>query len=360
MSSTLFNINDNVCGDLSDSREILRTAEYVSLRHPDKICDQISDAILDAHLAQDPDARVAVDVAGGHGTIFITGEISSRTQNIDVAKIARRVAGQRANGADYEIISRIAEQSPEIARGVDSGGAGDQGVMIGFATDETRELLPREFQLAKSLNQHLFARWPGDGKTQITTRGRVIQTIVASWQNVARENLVKEIIKWLNKNRLEQPENIFANPAGDWSVGGFDADSGLTGRKLAVDNYGPRVPLGGGAFSGKDPSKVDRSGAYAARQIAREILDQTKRDCREHLNCANKFDGQHEVSVRLAYAIGRANPIEAAAIIDGHARNVTHEYDLTPRGIIKRLNLKRPIYEQLTRDGRFPELPIKS
>ncbi|MCL2280847.1 methionine adenosyltransferase domain-containing protein [Candidatus Saccharibacteria bacterium] len=315
-----------------------RTAESVSPKHPDKLCDQISDAILDAHLAQDKNARVAVDVAGGHGKVFITGEVTSRATGVNVEKIARRIAG------DVEVIAKLAEQSPEIAQGVDTGGAGDQGIMIGYACDETPELLPLEVVLSRRLNQFIFAKFPFDGKTQVTLKDDQIDSIVASFQNATGVELKQEIEKWLKTplagSFLAKDIKIFANPAGDWSRGGFDSDAGLTGRKLAVDNYGPRIAVGGGCFSGKDPSKVDRSAAYMARRIAVDYLRERS---------------AHEVFVRLAYAIGVAEPLEKSIIVDGQHEIITDTYDLTPRGIIEFLNLKRPIYEPTARYGHFGE-----
>lgn len=311
-----------------------RTAESVSPKHPDKLCDQISDAILDAHLREDRLARVAVDVAGGHGKVFVTGEVTSLAKNVDVAAIVRRIAG------DVELIEHIAAQSPEIAVGVDTGGAGDQGIMIGYATSETAEYLPLEVVLARRLNQSIFAIWPYDGKTQITLDGDEIVQVVASFQQATQDELRNHVQKWLESDDLAKANDavqIHVNPCGDWQIGGFDADAGLTGRKLAIDNYGPRIPIGGGAFSGKDPSKVDRSAAYIARKIAIDYLNQRQ---------------AKEVFVRLAYAIGVAEPLEVTVIIDGIAEKGVG-YDVTPNGIIDSLDLRRPIYEQTARYGHF-------
>lgn len=317
------------------SKSIYKTAESVSPKHPDKICDQISDAILDAHLTEDPDARVAVDVTGGHGKVFVTGEVTSHAKNVDVVAIVKRLAG------DVEVIEHIAEQSPEIANGVDTGGAGDQGIMVGYATNETPELLPLEVVLSRNLNQSLYERWPYDGKTQVTTKDGRITSIVASFQHAKHDELDAAVKQWLDSNKYavadEDGVAFHINPAGDWDQGGFDADAGLTGRKLIVDNYGPRIPIGGGAFSGKDPSKVDRSAAYIARRIAIDYL--------------KKYDA-HEVFVYLAYAIGYAEPLEATVVIDGNSE-VVEGYDLTPHGIIKHLDLKRAIYEETARYGHF-------
>lgn len=325
---------------------VYRTAESVSPKHPDKICDQISDAILDAHLAEDPFARVAVDVAGAHGKIFIAGEVTSRATSVDIAAIVHRIAGVKADGAPFEIIESIEAQSPEIAQGVNGGGAGDQGIMVGYATNETPEYLPLEYVLARSLNQYLYKKWPYDGKTQVTLLGRRIISIVASFQHAPTPELTEAVKEWARtqdyvskyfvKYQNDTP-TLHINPAGDWEVGGFDADSGLTGRKLAVDNYGPRVPLGGGAFSGKDGTKVDRSGAYIARQIAVDYL--------------KKYEAE-EVYVYLAYAIGYPHPVEATVTIDGTQKKIKG-YNLTPEGIIKKLNLRTPGFEARARYGHF-------
>lgn len=308
-----------------------RTAESVSPGHPDKICDQISDAILDAHVAQDANARVAVDVAGGHGTVFVTGEVTARGAAVDIEEIVRRIAG------DVKLIDTIAPQSTEIAQGVNTGGAGDQGIMIGYATNETPQYLPLEVVLARQLNEYLYAIWPFDGKTQVTVHEGKIHSVVASFQHAPASKLRQAVQVWLHDLAVDETVELYINPSGDWQVGGFDADAGLTGRKLAVDNYGPRIPIGGGAFSGKDPSKVDRSAAYMARKIAVDYV---------------KARGAQEVYVRLAYAIGIAEPLETTVVVDGVSEKVVG-YDLTPRGIIESLNLKRPIYEQTARYGHF-------
>lgn len=312
-----------------------KTAESVSPKHPDKLCDQISDAILDAYLKKDPEARVAAETCGGHGVVFVTGEITSTVPEIDIPEIVRRIAGD-----DIEVHTKIVKQSSEIAAGVDTGGAGDQGIMIGYACDETPEMLPLEVVLARRLNQFIFEKYPFDGKTQITVApDGSIDSVVASFQNAPKAKLEKLVREFVQKHELVGKLELHINPAGDWNQGGFDADTGLTGRKLIVDNYGPRVAIGGGAYSGKDPSKVDRSAAYMARKIAVDYL-------RER--------GAHEVLVRLAYAIGYAEPLEKTVIIDGVAEKIAG-YDLTPRGIIKFLDLKRPIYEKTARWGHYGE-----
>jgi len=316
-----------------------RTAESVSPKHPDKLCDQISDAILDAYLAGDPASRVAVETVGGHGKVFITGEVTSK-KHIDVEPIVRRIAG------DVEVTVHLVKQSPEIAHGVDTGGAGDQGIMVGYACSETPELLPLEVVLSRKLNQNLFERWPFDGKTQVTLRDGKIESVVASFQNAPHNELAAQVLTWLKHEPLAVSVGmvrLHTNPAGDWHQGGFEADAGLTGRKLVVDNYGPRIPIGGGCFSGKDPSKVDRSAAYMARKIA---IDQLKKH------------KAREVFCHLAYAIGEAEPLEATVTTDGKQHAVT-DYDLTPAGIIKTLDLRQPQYEPTARYGHFghPEFP---
>jgi S-adenosylmethionine synthetase len=310
-----------------------RSAESVSPGHPDKLCDQISDAILDAYLAGDPAARVAVETVGGHGKVFVVGEVTSTTHP-EVEPIVKRLAG------DVEVEVRLVKQSPEIAGGVDTGGAGDQGIMVGYATSETPELLPLEVVLSRRLNQFLYKTWPHDGKTQITLRDGTIESIVASFQHAKQSELEAQIGIWIKQEplaKVNEDLRLHINPAGDWQQGGFDADTGLTGRKLVVDNYGPQIPIGGGCFSGKDPSKVDRSAAYMARRIAIDYL---------------KKHGAKEVFCYLAYAIGYAQPLEATVIVDGKQQPV-EGYNLTPKGIIDFLDLRRPIYEPTARYGHF-------
>ena len=310
-----------------------RTAESVSPKHPDKLCDRISDAILDAYLSVDPEARVAAEACGGHGVVFVTGEITSTAGDIDIPAIVKRIAGD-----DVEVHTKIVKQSPEIAAGVDTGGAGDQGIMIGYACDETPEMLPREVVLARRLNQFIYDKHPYDGKTQVTLApDGSVDSLVASFQNVSQAELEGLVREFITKEGLEGKLELHINPAGDWHQGGFDADTGLTGRKLIVDNYGPRVAIGGGCYSGKDPSKVDRSAAYMARKIAVDYLRERK---------------AHEVLVRLAYAIGYAEPLEKTVIVDGKPEEI-EGYDLTPRGIIKFLDLKRPIYEKTAEYGHY-------
>lgn len=323
---------------------IYRTAESVSPKHPDKLCDQISDAILDAHLAIDPNARVAIEICGGHGQVFVAGEITSTAQDVDIKNIVHRLAGE-----NLQVMQNVAQQSPEIAQGVDIGGAGDQGIMIGYACDETPELLPLEVVISRRLNQYIYAKYPFDGKTQVTIHdgrhGEIwINSIVASFQNTSRAELEALVQAFIAEHHLTpSPDHgaikLHLNPAGDWHQGGFEADTGLTGRKLIVDNYGPRIPIGGGCFSGKDPSKVDRSAAYMARRIAVDYLRARR---------------AHEVFVRLAYAIGHPDPLERTVIIDGQIEQISG-YNLTPQGIIQHLDLKRPIYEPTARYGHFGE-----
>lgn len=307
-----------------------KTAESVSPKHPDKLCDQISDAVLDSYLSQDPTSRVAVETLGGHGKVYVVGEVTSHG-HVEVEDIVKRLAG------DVEIEVRIVKQSPEIARGVDTGGAGDQGIMVGYACNDTPELLPLETVLSRKLNQYLYKKWPFDGKTQVTLKSGAVYAVVASFQNAPTSELRAAVKQWLKDNKHTGDVTIHVNPTGDWEQGGFDADTGLTGRKLVVDNYGPQIPIGGGCFSGKDPSKVDRSAAYMARRIAVDYLKKHKAT---------------EVFCHLAYAIGEAQPLEATVTVDGKQHEVTG-YDLTPAGIIKHLELRKPQYEQTARYGHF-------
>lgn len=318
---------------MSAKQTIYKSAESVSPKHPDKLCDQISDALLDAYLEQDKKSRVAIDVAGGHGKVFVVGEVTSKAE-VDVEKITKRIVG------DLEIAVNIVEQSHEIAQGVDTGGAGDQGIMVGYACSETPELLPLEVVLSRKLNQYLFKKWPYDGKTQVTLKNAVVESVVASFQNALKKELRESVLDWLKNEPLaktDQAVKLHINPAGDWHQGGFDADSGLTGRKLVVDNYGPQIPIGGGCFSGKDASKVDRSAAYAARKIAIENL---------------KKENASEVYCFLAYAIGYDQPLEATVVVDGKPKLVKG-YDLSPRGIVKWLDLKKPQFEETAKWGHF-------
>ncbi len=311
-----------------------KTAEAVSPKHPDKLCDQISDAILDAYLMDDPNARCAVETVGGHGRLFITGEVTS-SSHPNLEQTIRKIVGQKIN-----IEINLVKQSSEIARGVDTGGAGDQGIMVGYASSETPQHLPTEVILSRFLNQNLYENWPYDGKTQVTLKNGKISSIVASFQNATKTDLEDQVTTWLNRQDKElfgEKIGLHINPAGDWSQGGFDADTGLTGRKLVVDNYGPRIPIGGGCFSGKDPSKVDRSAAYMARKIALDYL--------------KKYHAK-EVFCHLAYAIGYNQPLQATVTVDGRQRTVKG-YDLSPSGIIEALDLKRPIYEPTARWGHF-------
>jgi S-adenosylmethionine synthetase len=309
-----------------------RTAEFVTPKHPDKLCDQVSDAILDICLKDDSNSRVAVETMGGHGLVYVTGEITTKATP-DIRKAVKSVVGN-----DISIQLNIVKQSEHIAGGVDTGGAGDQGIMIGYACNENPALIPQEAFLARSLCRYIYKEFPVDGKTQITLKDNKIIGIVASFVNTKKADLKNLIIDWAVSLKLDIENSIiYANPAGDWSNGGFEADTGLTGRKLAVDNYGPRIPLGGGAFSGKDATKVDRSAAYMARKIAVDYL--------------RKFNAD-EVFVRLAYAIGIAYPMEATAIVDGKEFPVSG-YNLTPKGIIEYLDLNKPIYQETAKWGHF-------
>lgn len=309
---------------------MVRTAEVVTPKHPDKICDRISDAILDACLEQDPDTRAAIETMGGHGIITVTGELSTKAY-VDVPEVVKKVYGK-----DIGVQTNIVRQSPEIAQGVDTGGAGDQGIMIGYACNDNKENVPEEYFQARQLAKFIYKEYPYDGKTQVTITDDNKVRVVASFCCTPAEELEK-MVKTFFRYTDYEIESIHCNPAGDWSVGGFDADAGLTGRKLAVDNYGPRVPLGGGAFSGKDATKVDRSAAYMARAIAVEYLTRYKAE---------------EVLVRLAYAIGYDQPLEATAIIDGVEREI-EGYDLSPKGIIEFLDLKKPIFSETAEWGHM-------
>jgi len=321
-----------------------RTAEFVSPKHPDKICDRISDRILDYCLEQDRDARVAVETMGGHGHIYVNGEVTIDTKKeIPIPHLVDEVLGEpEIYDETHSTSVNIVQQSPEIGRGVDVGGAGDQGIMVGYACDENDEYVPEEYRLARSLCKHIYNKFPYDGKTQITLDDNKITHIVVSFQNTEREILEQLVAEWLDFD-LKIPFKIHCNPAGDWEQGGFDADAGLTGRKLVVDNYGPRVPIGGGAYSGKDPSKVDRSGAYMARHIAvQELKDKSLREC----------------WVYLSYAIGEKEPLQVTCKVRTQtgtigSYDVSDKYSCYPNEIIEFLDLKKPIYYETSQWGAY-------
>ncbi len=310
---------------------MLRTAESVSPKHPDKICDQISDSVLDEILKQDQFSRVAIETVGGHQKVLVTGEVTT-TAKVDYQAIARRFIPK-----DFEVWVNVVQQSPEIAGGVDSGGAGDQGIMVGYATGETKSLIPLEADLSRELNKLIYKKFPHDGKTQVTIDGIKVQSVVASFQHSKSQELEEIIEKWLGGKETVGAVKVFANPAGEWGQGGFDSDVGLTGRKLAVDNYGPRIPLGGGCFSGKDATKVDRSAAYMARKVAVDYLKKRQ---------------ANEVYCYLAYAIGVAEPVQATVVVDGK-EELVEGYDLTPKGIIKFLDLRKPQFAETAKWGHF-------
>ncbi len=317
------------------------TAESVTPMHPDKICDRISDGILDACLTIDPYSRVAAEAMGGHGVVCITGELTTNAY-IDIRGIV-----EKAVGKPYGVQINIVKQSNEIAQGVDIGGAGDQGVMVGFACRETPELMPKEVMLARRLGQFIFARAPYDGKTQITWDSDTdeVGTVIASFQNTTVVQLEGYVKEWLSDKKVASDLKIHCNPAGEWKMGGFDADTGLTGRKIVVDQYGLRCPIGGGAFSGKDATKVDRSGAYIARKKAITILS-------ENLDAK-------EVTFYLGYAIGIAEPVWAKALMimnDGTKKEIDYKEGLevfTPNKIIEILKLYEPKFAKTAEWGHF-------
>ena len=372
------------------------TSESVTEGHPDKICDQISDAVLDAILTQDPMARVACETTVSTGLVHIMGEITTSCY-VDIAKIAREVIRDigydRAKyGFDCDtcgVVLNIDEQSPDIAMGVDKalearegemtdeldGGAGDQGMMFGYACRETEELMPLAISLAHKLAQRLTAvRKEGvvdylrpDGKSQVTVeydenRNPVrVDAVVLSTQHSPevsleqiRADMIQHVIRpTIPAHLMDEHTKIYVNPTGRFVVGGPQGDSGLTGRKIIVDTYGGSAPHGGGAFSGKDPTKVDRSAAYAARWVAKNVV------------AAGLAD---RCQVQLAYAIGVAHPVSVLVDTFGtgtvsdevleHA--VTQVFDLRPTAIINRLDLRRPIYRQTAAYGHFgrPELDL--
>ena len=350
------------------------TSESVTEGHPDKICDQISDAVLDAILAEDPMARVACETAVTTGLVLVMGEITT-TAGIDFQELVREtirdIGYDRAKfGFDCDtcaVISSVHRQSPDIAMGVDAEGAGDQGMMFGYACDETPELMPLPISLAHALAKSLAnARKSGvlpylrpDGKTQVTVEyddgvPSRIETIVVSTQHgadVDQETIRKDIIKHVirptvDKKWLDENTKIFVNPTGRFVVGGPQGDSGLTGRKIIVDTYGGYSRHGGGAFSGKDPTKVDRSASYMARYLAKNVVA---------AGLAKKCE------VQISYAIGVAKPTSVLVDTFGTgllpddviADKLQELCDLTPQGIIRTLDLRRPIYKPFASYGHM-------
>lgn len=315
----------------------MKTAESVTFAHPDKVCDQISDAILDACLKEDPNTRSAMEAMGGHGMVAVMGELTTNA-TIDIQQTVMDTYRACGYEDDLEIITRVEKQSPEIGSGVDQEGAGDQGIMVGYACAETEELLPLEFVLARKLTDAMGAH---DGKSQVTLNEEgKIERIITSLSSNGKDTDVRldaeaEKLRQLCARPLE--EVWMKNPNGAWTLSGFHADSGLTGRKVVVDTYGPRVPAGGGAFSGKDATKVDRSAAYMARLAAVEIL---------------KKRGAKEVRVEVAYAIGVAEPVMLVAFVDGVPEKIMG-YDFRPRAIIERLDLRKPQFLETAKRGHF-------
>lgn len=329
------------------------TTESVTSGHPDKVCDQISDAILDACLAQDPTSRVAVESFGSHGTLMIGGEITTAA-TVDYAAIAKSVYEDIGYDEPLDILSRVVTQSPDISQGVDTGGAGDQGIMYGYATNETEEYLPLGIVLSHALARKLEKlRTDGtlpylrpDGKTQVTIKNGVVLTALASTQHtedVELEQIREDLTKHLFTPVLGDLTNIeiLVNPTGRFVQGGFEADAGLTGRKIMVDTYGGLLPHGGGAFSGKDSTKVDRSAAYMCRFVAKNLV-------------ANGYGTK--VLVSVAYAIGRVEPVMVEAF-DESGKNlsdiVNKHFDFRPRAIEERLNLRTPQFRETAAYGHF-------
>jgi S-adenosylmethionine synthetase len=359
---------------MKQSGNFLFTSESVTEGHPDKIADQISDAILDEVLRQDSSGRVACETLVTTGLIMISGEITT-TAHVDFSSVARetvrKIGYTRAKyGFDCDtcsVISTIDAQSPDIAMGVDTGGAGDQGLMFGYASNETRELMPLPIQLAHQLGRQLSSlRRNGelgylrpDGKSQVTVEYKDgkplrIDAVVISSQHDAevkteqiREDVIDKVIgRVIPQELIDKNTRYYVNPTGRFVVGGPQGDTGLTGRKIIVDTYGGAAPHGGGAFSGKDPTKVDRSACYMARYIAKNIVAARIAD---------------RCQVQLAYAIGVAEPVSVyidcygtSKIDEGRLTDIVRaNFNMTPKGIIETLDLRRPIYLPTASFGHF-------
>ncbi len=362
-------------------KDFLFTSESVTEGHPDKVCDQISDAILDAIIKNDPKGRVACETFITVGLVMVGGEITTNSY-VDIQKIVRGLLKNigytdAKYGFNYEtcaILNAIGSQSPDISQGVDVGGAGDQGLMIGYACRETEELMPLPIMLAHQLARRLaqvrkeeILKYLGpDGKSQVTVEYKNgiphrVDTVVISSQHTeeildssgkkitqkASDEIIEVVIKPIIEQRLLDKETkYFVNPTGKFVVGGPQSDTGMTGRKIIVDTYGGMAPHGGGAFSGKDPTKVDRSASYMARYIAKNVV------------AAGMAD---KCNIQLAYAIGVADPVsvmidteETAKIPDKKIVELVKEnFSLTPQGIIDELNLRRDIYLKTAAYGHF-------
>jgi S-adenosylmethionine synthetase len=366
-------------------RDFLFTSESVSEGHPDKLCDQISDAVLDAHLAHDPDSRVACESLAKTGMIVIAGEITSkaRVSYTDVAREVVRDIGYTDSAMGFDgntcaILTAVEQQSPDISQGVTEGeglhkeqGAGDQGMMFGYACDETPEFMPLPIQMAHSLVKYLAKIRKGgeahflrpDSKSQVTVEYRdgkpvKVKSVVISSQHSPeveysklRETIIDGVIKAVIPPEYLSKDTVFhVNPTGRFVVGGPQGDCGLTGRKIIVDTYGGMGRHGGGAFSGKDPSKVDRSAAYMARYVAKNIV---------------AAELAQRCEVQLAYCIGVAEPVSVLVDTFGTgtmsetaiAKIVQEVFNLTPKGIIQTLDLKRPIYRSTASYGHFGRTP---
>jgi S-adenosylmethionine synthetase len=355
----------------------LFTSESVSEGHPDKVCDAISDGVLDAIYQQDPNARVACETFVTTGLVVVGGEVTTKAY-IDVEDVVRKTirnigytkAEYKFDSESCGVLNAIHSQSPDIAMGVDTGGAGDQGIMFGYACDQTPELMPMPIvyshKLVKKLadirkkNPKLMPYLRPDSKSQVTIeyddKGKPVRVdaVVISTQhdgNVSQKKIKADVIKNVIKKvipakYLDKNTKYYVNPTGRFEIGGPHGDSGLTGRKIIVDTYGGWAPHGGGAFSGKDPSKVDRSATYAARHIAKNVVGaKLAKEC----------------LVQLAYAIGVAEPVSIYVDTKGTgkipdteiAKMISKTVDLTPRGIIKRLDLRKPVYQKTAAYGHF-------
>lgn len=353
------------------------TSESVSEGHPDKVCDAISDGVLDAIIKEDPEARVACETFVTTGLVLVGGEITTKAYveipevvRATVKKIGYTSAEYKFDSESCSVLNAIHSQSPDIAMGVDKGGAGDQGIMFGYACDQTPELMPMPIMYAHKLVKKLSdirKNFDGfmpylrpDAKSQVTIeydntwKPIRVDTVVVSTQHDAdvtqeriRKDVIEEVVKKvIPEEMLDDKTKYFVNPTGRFEIGGPHGDSGLTGRKIIVDTYGGWAPHGGGAFSGKDPSKVDRSATYAARHIAKNVVASGM---------------AKECLVQVAYAIGVAEPVSIYVNTKGTgimpdeqiADIIKKEIDLTPRGIIERLKLKRPIYQKTSAYGHF-------
>lgn len=345
---------------LATRKAPVMAAEFVTEGHPDKVCDQMADAILDAMLKEDPFSRVAIEVTGGHGIVCAIGEVTTNA-HVDIGNIIRHVYRDIGHTAEIGVMVNVVKQSPDIAKGVDKGGAGDQGIMVGYAVDDGPNFMPKPWTIARQLavgmkELRVTGKLPylkPDGKSLVVLKEGVVSHITLAAQH--ERGITQEQIKHDLYENLIRPiigdiplQHVEVNGTGEFVLGGFDADAGTTGRKLMIDNYGPNIEVGGGCYSGKDPSKVDRSAAYFCRMVAKSIV-----------GCGYA----HEALVKVGYTIGIAEPAYISVVSDlpeeqnrALEQKVIEKFDFRPKAMIEFMGLLHPngwCYRETARAGHY-------